>query len=94
MSDPISNYGRMTQSSAVARSAIEKVDPKGTSAASASEELTLSTLAKVTPGANKFSLSNVKQKVMAQLEFDRANDESIKQAIKDGNYPVKPRRID
>ena len=93
MSDPISNYGRMTQSSAIARSAIEKVDPKGTSAASASEELTLSAPAKVSPGADKVSLSNVNQKVMAQPEFDRAKVESIKQAIKDGNYPVNPRRI-
>jgi negative regulator of flagellin synthesis FlgM len=30
---------------------------------------------------------------MAQPEFDRAKVESIKQAIKDGNYPVNPRRI-
>jgi negative regulator of flagellin synthesis FlgM len=90
MSDPISNYGRMTQSNAAARSAIEKVDPKGTSAASAKEE---SAPAKVSPGADKISLSNVAQKVMAQPEFDRAKVESIKQAIKDGNYPVNPRRI-
>ncbi len=90
MSDPISNYGRMTQSNAAARSAIEKVDPKGTSAASAKEE---SAPAKAAPGADKVSLSNVAQKVMAQPEFDRAKVESIKQAIKDGNYPVNPRRI-
>ena len=90
MSDPISNYGRMTQSNAAARSAIEKVDPKGTTAASAKEE---SAPAKAAPGADKISLSNVAQKVMAQPEFDRAKVESIKQAIKDGNYPVNPRRI-
>ena len=90
MSDPISNYGRMTQSNAAARSAIEKVDPKGTSSASAKEE---SAPAKAAPGADKISLSNVAQKVMAQPEFDRAKVESIKQAIKDGNYPVNPRRI-
>ena len=90
MSDPISNYGRMTQSNAAVRKAIEKVDPKGTSAASAKEE---SAPAKAAPGADKISLSNVAQKVMAQPEFDRAKVESIKQAIKDGNYPVNPRRI-
>ena len=90
MSDPISNYGRMTQSNAAARSAIEKVDPKGTSAVSAKEE---SAPAKAAPGADKISLSNVAQKVMAQPEFDRAKVESIKHAIKDGNYPVNPRRI-
>jgi len=86
MSDPISNYGRMTQSNAAVRKAIEKVDPKGTSAASAKEE---SAPAKAAPGADKVSLSNVAQKVMAQPEFDRAKVESIK----DGNYPVNPRRI-
>ncbi len=90
MSDPISNYGRMTQSNAAARNAIEKVDPKGASAASAKEE---TAPAKAAPGADKISLSNVAQKVMAQPEFDRAKVESIKQAIKDGNYPVNPRRI-
>ena len=90
MSDPISNYGRMTQSNAAARSAIEKVDPKGTSAASAKEE---SAPAKAAPGADKVSLSNVTEKVKAQPEFDRAKVESIKQAIKEGNYPVNPRRI-
>jgi negative regulator of flagellin synthesis FlgM len=90
MSDPISNYGRMTQSSAAARSAIEKVDPKGTSAAAAKED---SVPAKAAPGADKISLSNVTQKVMAQPEFDRVKVDSIKQAIKDGNYPIDPRRI-
>ena len=90
MSDPISNYGRMTQSSAAARNAIEKVDPKGTSAASAKEETAPAKAA--APGADKISC-NVAQKVMAQPEFDRAKVESIKQAIKDGNYPVNPRRI-
>ena len=93
MSDPISNYGRMTQSSAAARNAIEKVDPKGTSAAAAKEETAPAKAAAAAPGADKISLSNVAQKVMAQPEFDRAKVESIKQAIKDGNYPINPRRI-
>ena len=91
MSDPISNYGRMTQSSAAARNAIEKVDPKGTSVAAAKEETAPAKAP--APGADKISLSNVAQKVMAQPEFDRAKGESIKQAIKDGNYPINPRRI-
>ena len=44
-------------------------------------------------GADQVSLSNVAKKVMAQPDFDRSKVESIKQAIKDGNYPVNPRRI-
>jgi negative regulator of flagellin synthesis FlgM len=90
MSDPISNYGRVTQSNAAARSAVEKIDPKGPPAAAAKEE---SAPAKASPGADKVSLSNVAQKAMAQPDFDRAKVESIKQAIKDGNYPINPRRI-
>jgi negative regulator of flagellin synthesis FlgM len=39
------------------------------------------------------SLSNVAQKVMDQPDFDRSKVEAIKQAIKDGNYPINPRRI-
>jgi len=90
MNDPISNYGRMTQSNAAARNAIEKVDPKGASAASAKEE---SAPAKASPGADKISLSNVAQKVMAQPEFDRAKVDAIKTAIQQGQYPLDSRRI-
>jgi negative regulator of flagellin synthesis FlgM len=30
---------------------------------------------------------------MAQPDFDRSKVEAIKQAIREGNYPVNPRRI-
>ena len=94
MSDAISNYGRMTQSNAALRSALDKVDKKnaattgmsGDAAAAAQESKTSS-------GADQVSLSNVAQKVMAQPDFDRAKVEAIKQAIKEGNYPINPRRI-
>jgi len=94
MSDAISNYGRMTQSNAALRSTIDKVDKKnaakpgvaGDSTAPAQESKTSS-------GADQVSLSNVAQKVMAQPDFDRAKVEAIKQAIKEGNYPINPRRI-
>ena len=39
------------------------------------------------------SLSNVNQKVKDQPDFDRAKVDAIKQALKDGNYPLNPRRI-
>ena len=94
MSDAISNYGRMTQSNAALRSALDKVDKKnaanpglsGEAAAPAQESKTSS-------GADQVSLSNVAQKVMAQPDFDRSKVEAIKQAIKEGNYPINPRRI-
>ena len=39
------------------------------------------------------SLSNVAERVKEQPSFDRAKVESIKQALRDGNYPLNPRRI-
>jgi negative regulator of flagellin synthesis FlgM len=93
MSDAISNYGRMAQSNAAVRSAIEKVDKKSSSAAQAKEGAPSQPLEKAKAGADKVSLSNVAQKVMAEPDFDRAKVDAIKQAIKDGNYPINPRRI-
>ncbi len=93
MSDAISNYGRMAQSNAAMRSAIDKVDKKSSSAAQAKEGAPSQPLEKAKAGADKVSLSNVAQKVMAEPDFDRAKVDAIKQAIKDGNYPINPRRI-
>jgi negative regulator of flagellin synthesis FlgM len=39
------------------------------------------------------SLSNVAERDKEQPSFDRAKVESIKQALRDGNYPLNPRRI-
>jgi negative regulator of flagellin synthesis FlgM len=93
MSDAISNYGRMSQSNAAVRSAIEKVDKKSSSSAQAKGEPKQQALEKTSAGADEVSLSNVAQKVMEQPDFDRAKVESIKKAIAEGNYPVNPRRI-
>ena len=93
MSDAISNYGRMTQSNAALRSAIDKLDKKSSSAVQTKEEPKQQALEKPSAGADKVSLSNVAQKVMDQPDFDRAKVESIKKAIAEGNYPVNPRRI-
>ena len=93
MNDAISNYGRMTQSNAAMRSAIDKVENRSPSAAQAKDELAPSLEKTASAGADQVSLSNVAQKVMAQPDFDRSKVEAIKQAIKEGNYPVNPRRI-
>jgi len=39
------------------------------------------------------NLSNVKDRIDAQPDFDRSKVESIKAALQQGNYPVNPRRI-
>ena len=94
MSDAISNYGRMSQSNAALRSTMEKVDKKGAAKGGVSNEPHAGAPeTKTSSGADQVSLSNVAQKVMAQPDFDRAKVEAIKQAIKEGNYPINPRRI-
>ena len=94
MSDAISNYGRMTQSNAAIRSALDKVDQKNApKTGTADDAANPAADSKATAGADQVSLSNVAQKVMEQPDFDRAKVESIKKAIAEGNYPVNPRRI-
>lgn len=94
MSDAISNYGRMTQSNAALRSALDKVDKKTAAKSGAPADTAAPAQeAKAGNGADQVSLSNVAQKAMAQPDFDRAKVEAIKQAIKEGNYPINPRRI-
>ena len=94
MSDAISNYGRMTQSNAALRSTLDKVDNKSAAKAGVSGDASAAAQeSKNSAGADQVSLSNVAQKVMAQPDFDRAKVEAIKQAIKEGNYPINPRRI-
>jgi negative regulator of flagellin synthesis FlgM len=39
------------------------------------------------------NLNNVKERIDAQPDFDRAKVDSIKAALQEGNYPVNPRRI-
>jgi len=45
------------------------------------------------PRADELVLSDIAQKAMAEPAFDRNKVEAIKQALKDGNYPLNARRI-
>lgn len=95
MSDAISNYGRMTQSNATLRSSLDKVDKKtaATTSALSNDSASEAQGTTSTASSDQVSLSGVAQKAMAQPDFDRSKVEAIKQAIKDGNYPINPRRI-
>jgi negative regulator of flagellin synthesis FlgM len=88
MTDPISSYGRRTQSDPALRSAIAKVDRQSASASRSSQE----PAARAT-GSDEVTLSNVAQRAMAQPDFDRAKVEAIKEAIQKGQYPINPRKI-
>ena len=89
MTDAISQYGRLTQSDATVRSAIDKLSKKSGSATSERSEGS----APARADTDSVSLSNVAQKAMAEPDFDRAKVESIKQAIAQGQYPLDARRI-
>jgi len=49
--------------------------------------------ARRSPGADEVVLTNVMQKAMDAPSYDQAKVENIKKAIKDGQYPLDPRRI-
>jgi negative regulator of flagellin synthesis FlgM len=87
MTDAISQYGRLGQSDATVRSALDKASKKAS--ASSADRPTGTASA----GSDSVALSNVTQKALAEPDFDRAKVESIKQAIAEGNYPLDARRI-
>jgi len=89
MTDPISSHGRRVQSDGALREALAKVDAKASGRAPAED----AAKARPLPGRDEVVLSNVAQRAMAEPEFDRVKVESIKQAIRDGQYPLDPRRI-
>ena len=92
MTDAISHQARVAQSNTAVRNALEKVDKKSNAAAHLADE---AKVAREKPAAesDSVSLSNVDQKIKDQPDFDRAKVEAIKSALKDGNYPLNPRRI-
>jgi negative regulator of flagellin synthesis FlgM len=91
MTDPVSNFGRRAQSDPSVRSAIDKATPKSTAPDSASAGAAKpSTHA---PGPDALQLTNVTARAMAEPDFDRVKVDAIKQALKDGNYPLNPRLI-
>ena len=91
MTDPVSNLGRRAQSDLSVRSAVDNATPKSTTPdASSAGAAKPSTHA---PGPDALQLSNVTERAMAEPGFDRAKVDVIKQAIKEGNYPLNPRLI-
>lgn len=92
MSDPISlNQSRISSSNAASRTTLDKLDRKN---APAKTDQTPDTKAPVrTKESDSVNLNNVKERIDAQPDFDRAKVDAIKSALQQGNYPVNPRRI-
>ena len=96
MTDSISNnVARFAQQTGANKSASHKANAANQQDNSHAATLSASTTGGDNSGSvsNSITLSNVTQKVMAQPSFDRAKVDSIKKAIKDGNYPLNPKGI-
>ena len=93
MTDAISHQARIAQSNTAVRNALDKVDKKSGSLAQSQVDDPKAVREKAGPETDSVSLSNVNQKVKDQPDFDRAKVDAIKQALKEGNYPLNPRRI-
>jgi len=92
MSDPISSsQSRISSSNSASRTTLDKLSKKPTAPKSDSATETKATVK--TQGSDSVNLSNVKDRIDAQPDFDRSKVESIKAALQQGNYPVNPRRI-
>lgn len=87
MTNPITQQIRLAQPDLKARQAMDKAadDAAASPAAKPAE--------RAAPKGDTLSLSDVAQNAMAQPEFDRAKVDSIKQAIREGNYPLNAKRI-
>jgi negative regulator of flagellin synthesis FlgM len=92
MSDPFSINSRIGNASAT-RTAPAKLDAKPSAGKSDSSVEAKSAPAASAPGADTVNLSQISQRVKDAPDFDRAKVESIKAALRDGSYPINPRRI-
>ena len=92
MSDPISNNAaRISSSNSASRTTLDKLNKKPVAVKPDSASETKAPAR--SQGSDTVNLSNVKDRIDAQPDFDRAKVESIKAALQQGNYPVSPRRI-
>jgi len=85
MTDPISQYGRFAKLDSTARPAADKADKKA--------KATSSPVSAPAAGADEAQLSEAVRKVMDEPAFDQAKVDSIKQALRNGQYPLDSRRI-
>jgi len=94
MNDPISN-NRTTLQGGLQRTGADKATRKAdaTLGMKGDSVATPADAARRSPGADEVVLTNVMQKAMDAPSYDQAKVENIKKAIKDGQYPLDPRRI-
>lgn len=89
MSDPISNIARAAGYDVATENRLKKAED----AKLAAYDRAKAAEAENRTQADAVELSNVAEQVKASPDIDQAKIDSIKQAIRDGNYPLDPRRI-
>ncbi len=91
MSNPISSI--FSGSPALDKASLEKTKRKALERHDDGQADGAKAAAPAIPKDDQLVLSEVAQRAMAEPSFDRAEVESIKQAIQDGSYPMNSRRI-
>jgi negative regulator of flagellin synthesis FlgM len=91
MSDPFSINARTA--SAASRSTVDKLDSKSKAVKSNTSGETKAAAAPASQNADSVNLSNVTQRAKDAPDFDRVKVEAIKAALREGTYPINPRRI-
>lgn len=89
MSDPISNIARAAGYDVATENRLKKAEEAKLAAYDRARAVEAEDRAQ----ADEVRLSNVSEQVKAAPDIDQEKVESIKQAIRDGNYPLDPRRI-
>ena len=92
MSDPVSNNARIANQAA-SRATLEKLDNKSKAVKNAPSPEAKAAPAPAPQNADTVNLSNVTQRAKDAPDFDRAKVEAIKTALREGSYPINPRRI-
>jgi negative regulator of flagellin synthesis FlgM len=95
MTDPISNSRPVVSTGQSSRVNTDKSTSKTDSASQVNDNLASNPvdLPPPAPASDQVQLSNVLQKAQNAPDFDQAKVDSIKKAIKDGQYPLDPKRI-
>lgn len=88
MTDPISMYGRLGRLDAGVRSGQSDRASEATDSVPGS-----GSPGAVAPTRDEFVLSEAARSALQAETFDRSKVDAIKQALRDGNYPLDSRRI-
>ena len=91
MSNPISSI--FSGSAALDKVALEKTKRRALERPGGGQPEATKASKPPVPSADTLQLSEVAKRAAAEPSFDREKVEAIKQALRDGNYPMNARRI-